>query len=163
MKAGVVLDYLIRRLPEYLSAAFITAVWIFVVLSVLGRFALGFSTAGLTELSRLGLVWSVFLGVSVGISRGSHTGLDIISRRLPPLLKNILDLIIRLLISSVAFVMIWKGWALIVRTAGRTSTTVLGFEQNIFYWPLVISGILILFNVAWLFWEDYIARPEEEK
>lgn len=162
MKAVTALDLLIRKLPEYLSAIFITAVWIFVILSIIGRFALGFSTAGPTELSRLGLVWSVFLGASVGISRGSHTALDVVSRRLPPLLKKFLDMIIRLLISAVAVVMIWKGWELIVRTAGRTSTTVLGFEQNIFYWPLVISGILILLNVAWLFWEDYFARPGEE-
>ena len=57
-----------------------------VSVQVLLRYALNSSLGFADELSRLTFVWSIFLGIPLGIRRGSHIGIEFLTARLPAVL-----------------------------------------------------------------------------
>jgi len=54
-----------------------------VSLQVLLRYALNSSLGFADELSRLTFVWSIFLGIPLGIRLGAHIGMELLTTRMP--------------------------------------------------------------------------------
>lgn len=80
------LEQLSRRLnraAEWIMAALLAAMTLLVGAQIAGRFALGASIFWSDELARFLLVWIAFLGMSVGVRRGAHPGVDSLVRALP--------------------------------------------------------------------------------
>ena len=78
-----------------------------VSLQVLLRYALNSSLGFADELSRLTFVWSIFLGIPLGIRLGSHIGMELLSSRFPPKLQ---DALARLMAAVAAAMMILVAW-----------------------------------------------------
>lgn len=147
MNAKRWLHFLVVDVPENLSTILIVAIWICVLISVFGRYIFHISTSWADELSRLGLVWSVFMGTAAGVSRGIHTSVDFLVKKLPKPFQSGVKIILDSLIAMMAFVMVYYGWKFIVRMGVDRSTTVFGFNRTLFFWPAVLSGVFILLNL----------------
>jgi TRAP-type C4-dicarboxylate transport system permease small subunit len=78
-----------------------------VSLQVLLRYALNSSLGFADEMSRLTFVWSIFLGIPLGIRLGSHIGMELLSSRFPPKLQ---DVMARLMAAVAAAMMILVAW-----------------------------------------------------
>lgn len=60
----------------------ISVMVILVALQVLLRYALNTSLGWTDETSRLAFVWSIFLGIPLGVRRGSHIGIEFLTARI---------------------------------------------------------------------------------
>lgn len=78
-----------------------------VSLQVLLRYALNSSLGFADEMSRLTFVWSIFLGIPLGIRLGSHIGMELLSSRFPPRLQ---DAMARLMAAVAAAMMVLVAW-----------------------------------------------------
>ncbi len=78
-----------------------------VSLQVLLRYALNNSLGFADEMSRLTFVWSIFLGIPLGIRLGSHIGMELLSSRFPPRLR---DVMARFMAAVAAAMMILVTW-----------------------------------------------------
>lgn len=73
-----------NRLVEWVMVALLTAMTLLVGVQIAGRFVFEYSIFWSDELARFLLIWISFLGMSVGVRRGAHPGIDSLVRALPP-------------------------------------------------------------------------------
>ncbi len=73
----------LNRLVEWVMGALLAALTLLVGAQIAGRFLFGYSIFWSDELARFLLVWAAFLGMSVGVRRGSHPAVDGLVRALP--------------------------------------------------------------------------------
>lgn len=151
----------IVRLPEYLSLLLVAVIWVAVLVSIVGRL-FGIPTAWASELARLGLVWSVFFGVAAGVNRGAHTSIDFLVKKVPPLFQWVISLAVKAAIGVIGVILIWKGRYLVLHTAGDTSTLIMGLDKNVFYYPALVGGVLIILNLIFTIWEELSLPGKEE-
>jgi TRAP-type C4-dicarboxylate transport system permease small subunit len=69
---------------------FISVMVVVVSLQVFMRYLLNSSIGWADEVSRLTFVWSMFLGIPLGVRAGAHIGMELVTARLPQRLRDIL-------------------------------------------------------------------------
>jgi TRAP-type C4-dicarboxylate transport system permease small subunit len=136
-----------RRLSDTLLdggvAVLLAATLILSFLQVVARYVFLVSTPWSEELARLLFVWGVFLGAAVGVKRDLHTRVDFLFRRLPARASALVLAGMDLLVAGMALIMVLYGAQLLYSTRTDFSTS-LGYPRNLFYLPVPISGILML-------------------
>ena len=80
-----------------------------VALQVLLRYAFNTSLAWTDETSRLAFVWSIFLGIPLGIRRGSHIGIEFLTARLPAVPQDLLARGMALLGAALMALVAWES------------------------------------------------------
>lgn len=80
-----------------------------VSLQVLLRYALNSSLGFADELSRLSFVWSIFLGIPLGIRLGSHIGMELLSSRFPPRVQDLLVRAMALVSGAMMVLVTWQA------------------------------------------------------
>jgi TRAP-type C4-dicarboxylate transport system permease small subunit len=78
-----------------------------VSLQVAMRYLMNSSIGWADELSRLTFVWSIFLGIPLGIRAGAHIGMEIVTARLPAPLR---DGLARLMAAAAAGLMVLAAY-----------------------------------------------------
>lgn len=73
----------LKSFEEYLIIPLFCVMLFLAFLQVVSRFLLPFSLPWLEELLRFLFIWSIMLGSSIGIQRGSHIGVDMFRNFLP--------------------------------------------------------------------------------
>jgi TRAP-type C4-dicarboxylate transport system permease small subunit len=148
-----------NRVAEWAMAACLAAMALLVGVQIAGRFLFSYSIFWSDELTRFLLVWVAFLGMSAGMRRGAHPGIDSLVRVLPPSAGR---LIVSLAIGcSLLFfaVMLGYGSLLALRTWMQRSPS-LGLRMGIPYLAVPASGALMLLHgiAVWLRAEGSSAR-----
>jgi TRAP-type C4-dicarboxylate transport system permease small subunit len=147
---GAALDALshqVNRLAEGVMAVFLAAMTLMVGVQIAGRFVFSYSIFWSDELTRFLLIWISFLGMSVGIRRGAHPGIDSLVRALPPRAARA-TLILAFLLSILFFaVMIGWGGVLVLRTWPQRSVS-LGLRMSIPYLAVPTSGLLMFLHAV---------------
>jgi len=148
--AGSSLDALSQganRLAERVMAALLTAMALLVGVQIAGRFVFEYSIFWSDELARFLLIWISFLGMSVGVRRGAHPGIDSLVRALPPRSARLV-LGLAFLLSLLFFaVMVVYGGALVLRTWPQRSVA-LELRMGIPYLAVPVSGLLMCLHAA---------------
>ena len=80
-----------------------------VSLQVLLRYAVNSSLGFADELSRLTFVWSIFLGIPLGIRLGAHIGMELLSARLPALWQDRLARLMAALAAALMALVTWQA------------------------------------------------------
>lgn len=140
-----------NRLAEGIMALFLTAMTLLVGVQIAGRFVFAYSIFWSDELTRFLLIWISFLGMSIGVRRGAHPGIDSVVRALPP--RAARGCIAAALLLSLLFfaVMVVYGGALVVRTWPQRSVS-LGLRMSIPHLVIPVSGLLMFLHAvtAWM-------------
>jgi TRAP-type C4-dicarboxylate transport system permease small subunit len=131
-----------NRLAEWVMASLIGAMALLVCAQIAGRFLFGYSIFWSDELARFLLVWSAFLGMSVGVRRGGHPAVDSLVRALPTPAARVA--LAAALVSSLLFflVMTAYGTLLVHRTWAQRSPS-LGLRMGIPYLAVPLAGLLM--------------------
>jgi TRAP-type C4-dicarboxylate transport system permease small subunit len=87
--------------------ALISAMVTVVAVQVFLRYVTNTSLGWADELSRLTFVWSIFLAIPLGIRAGVHIGMEIVTSRLPPRVR---DALARLMAAIAAALMVLVAW-----------------------------------------------------
>ena len=132
----------LNRLAEWAMAVSIGAMTLLVGAQIAGRFLFGYSIFWSDELARFLLVWSAFLGMSVGVRRGAHPAVDSFVRALPPPAARVA--FVAAVACSLLFflVMVAHGTLLVQRTWPQRSPT-LALRMGLPYLAVPLAGLLM--------------------
>jgi TRAP-type C4-dicarboxylate transport system permease small subunit len=109
------------------------------------------------EFTRLALIWMTFIGIVVGIKRGSHITIDFLVKKLPGVWQAILGVMIKVVFMGFCVLIILNGYQLTKLKIG-IPTPALEWSWGLFYLPLVVSGVLVIFWILVGFWSK---QPEK--
>jgi TRAP-type transport system small permease protein len=121
--------------------------------NVLARYVFSAPILGSVEYARIAFVWATFFGASMAVRRRSHIRLEFAAERLPPQVRRVLEILLRvLLIAFLAFVA-YQGWRLTGRVQ-RTFFPASGVSQILLYLPLPISAAVMLVHALAHLFQD---------
>jgi C4-dicarboxylate transporter DctQ subunit len=152
-------DKHLLRVEELVSAFLLLGVVITVLVGIVLRFVLRIPNLYGEEISRYLLLACVFIGISIGVRKKSHLGVDSIVNALPQkisrkvcFMADALTAVTYGLLSilSYRFVIIIKGF-------GQTSPAITALPMYAVYSLLLTGFILSFVHSFMMIWNDYFA------
>lgn len=135
--------------------AMLGAMVVVVSLQVLLRYAFNSSLGFADELSRLTFVWSIFLGIPLGIRLGAHIGMELLSARLPAAVQGLLA---RVMSAIAGLSMGIVAWQSAVVAADQWDEKMASMEASA-AWFLVAVGVGCTHSALHLAWITLTGRP----
>ncbi len=128
MLAGVFLRYVMTRISETFSLPYIEFFWA-------------------EEVGEFSLAWLTFIGAAIGIWKGVHFRLHVITHRLPPAGQRLIFSVHAGLIATFGLLVASYGWRVAVINGHSFSP---GLSINLFwlYFSAVVGGVLIALYAA---------------
>lgn len=136
-----------NRAAEWVMAALLAAMTLLVGAQIAGRFLFSYSIFWSDEAARFLLVWIAFLGMSAGVCRGAHPGVDSLVRGLPPRWARPALLVATVCCLFFFLVMVGHGTLLVMRTWAQRSPS-LGLRMGVPYLAVPVSGLLMCLHAA---------------
>ncbi|WP_066315958.1 TRAP transporter small permease [Bacillus sp. FJAT-29814] len=140
------LDNIIVKVIYVLCASLMGLMAVVITAQVLSRYILGSPLTWSEELGRFTFVWISFLGMAVGINKGSHIALDLLVTKLKGVSKKVLLAINNALVSIFGILFTYSGFLLVELGARQTSPS-LNLPMNLVYIVIPISGIILVYFV----------------
>jgi TRAP-type C4-dicarboxylate transport system permease small subunit len=137
----------LNRAAEWVMAVMLAAMTLLVGAQIAGRFVFGYSIFWSDELARFLLVWIAFLGMSIGVRRGAHPGVDSLVRALPPAWGRPAGLAAAACCLLFFLVMVGHGMLLVQRTWLQHSPS-LGLRMGIPYLAVPVAGLIMLLHAC---------------
>ncbi|HLS66852.1 MAG TPA: TRAP transporter small permease [Pseudogracilibacillus sp.] len=129
-----------------LSVVLMATMLISVSLQVISRYIFGNPFTWTEELARYSFVWVTFIGMTIGVKKGSHIALDVLQRVLKGRSKFILQLINYGLLILFSIALMISGWHLYELGLRQTSPS-LTLPMNLVYSIIPLSGLLMIYFV----------------
>lgn len=108
-----------------LAGALTALVMVFsLLLGVFFRYVLDDSLVWSDEVAALAFTWTVFLFASSLVREGGHVRVTLLIDALPPMIAEVLERAIMLLIFGFGILMLWTGWNFAEFTLGQVSPAV---------------------------------------
>ena len=120
-----------------------TALFIIVVLAVIGRYVFGRSLTWTEEVPRYLLIWISFLGAAACVARREHVGFDVLFNALRPPVRRWLGAAIGVLILCFGWNMYRYG-IVFVKDFGPDMMETIPFTNYWYYVAMPIAGALLL-------------------
>ena len=132
-------------LAEGAMAVCLAAMTLMVGIQIAGRFLFHYSIFWSDELTRFLLTWVAFLGMSAGVRRGAHPGIDSLARAVPPHAGRLIRSLA--ICCSLLFfaVIVGYGSLLALRTWAQRSPS-MGLRMGIPYLAVPVSGALMFLH-----------------
>jgi len=137
-----VIDWIITLLVILAMAAMVTIVAAQVGL----RYGLNQSFDWADELSRLLFVWSIFLAIPLGIKRGAHISIELLTEWLPAGARQRLFRLVSLLAMALMAVVAWQA-GILTRDQWDEPMSTLDISVGLFMLPLLIGAIHSLLHL----------------
>ena len=123
------------------------ALFIIVVLAVIGRYVFGRSLTWTEEVPRYLLIWISFLGAAAGVAQREHVGFDVLFNALPAAVRRWLGAAIGILILFFGWNMLRYG-IVFVKDFGPDMMETIPYSNYWYYVAMPIAGaLLVLFSV----------------
>jgi TRAP-type C4-dicarboxylate transport system permease small subunit len=136
-QAGLnVVDWIVAALVVLAMAAMTTIVAIQVGL----RYGLNESLDWADEVSRLAFVWAVFLAIPLGIKRGAHLSVVLLTDRLPAGPRSMLFRAMNALAMVLMAVVAWQA-TILIRDQWDEPMSTLDISIGLFMMPVVIGAV----------------------
>ena len=100
----------VNRLEEGALAGLLAAMTLLTFLQVVLRYAFNTGFVWALEATTYMFGWMVLLGMSYGVKVGSHIGVDVIVKQLPPRGQRIAGIIAGLLCIAYAIILLYGSW-----------------------------------------------------
>jgi len=130
------IDWIITVLVIMAMAAMVTIVAAQVGL----RYVLNQSFDWADELSRLLFVWSIFLAIPLGIKRGAHVSIELLTEWLPDDVRQKLFRVVSLLAVVLMAVVAWQA-GILTRDQWDEPMSTLDISVGLFMLPVLIGAI----------------------
>ena len=135
----------LNGLAEWAMALLLAAMTLITGLAIAGRFVFSYSLFWSDELSRFLLIWISFLGMSVGVRRGAHPGIDSLVRGISPRMARFVFSGAAALSLLFFAVMVIYGGVLILRTWPQRSPS-MGLRMTAPYLAVPVAGLLMMLH-----------------
>ncbi|MDR3437384.1 TRAP transporter large permease subunit [Telmatospirillum sp.] len=134
------------RVVEPLAGLMLAVDLVIVFSSVLGRHLQFESFDWSDDVARALLVAVTFFGAAASVGRGETLGIDFFMQHLPRSWRPTLTAFAALVTTIVSAAMCW--YALTLSISSMTQTTATGLPQNLFYYPMVVAGLVMTIFAA---------------
>lgn len=142
-------DKALAKIIEIILIILISVMVGMIVWQVLCRYILGMSTPYAEELSRLAIVWCIFLGSALAVRYNEHMSVTALINVLPHPVQVVLRILCYLATIVLAAVMIKYGIHHLGVVWHDNQTTSLGYSRGWFYVPVPVTGCLfIVYTIA---------------
>ena len=94
-------------IENFLAVVTLGSVSIIIFCQVVSRYCFNYTPMWSEELSRYLIVWSIFIGVSIGVRKNQHIGVDALIRFLPHKLKVASEVLLNLIGIAVICVLVY--------------------------------------------------------
>ena len=126
-----------------------------VALQVLLRYALSSSFGFADELSRLTFVWSIFLGIPLGIRLGAHIGIEVLTARFPLPLQDILARALAFIAAAMMILVAWES----AKLAFEQWDELMASMSASAAWFIVAVGVGCTHSALHLVWIGLTGKP----
>lgn len=109
-----------------------------VVLNVITRYVLRDGIPWSEEFATGCFVWTAFIGAAACYKRRQHMGVDVIVKRLPQKVQNVVAIVVDVLLAVLCFYLFYIG-CLYIKTSFRKPTAILGISSATFSISLPIA------------------------
>jgi TRAP-type C4-dicarboxylate transport system permease small subunit len=138
-----------------------SALFLVVVLAVIGRYVFGKSLTWTEEVPRYLLIWISFLGAAACVARREHVGFDVLFNALPQRVRRRLGAFIGLLILSFGWVVFRHGITF-VKDFGPDLMETIPYTNYWYYIVMPIAGALIVLFAAKNILDSLAGRHESQ-
>jgi TRAP-type C4-dicarboxylate transport system permease small subunit len=126
------------------------------VVQVFSRYVLNDSYRWTEELARYSFIWVHFLGTSLCLRAKSHATITFIIDAVPPLIHNVMSLLVSLILFTVSVVLIYGGIKMAELTANQMSIGIRALPMSWVYVSAAFGGAISLVEVIILIADDII-------
>ena len=138
-----------------------SALFIIVVLAVIGRYGFGASLTWTEEVPRYLLIWISFLGAAACVAKREHVGFDVLFNKLPEGVRRWLGAAIGVLIAGFGWIVFRYG-IVFVKDFGPDMMETIPYTNYWYYVAVPVSGaLLMLFAVKNIF-DALLGRHESQ-
>ena len=137
----------VRRLVELVSAGLMASITGVVAFQVLTRYVLQHPAAWPEEAARYLFVWVALLGGALGVDRGVHFSLDLLTSRFPNRVASRLAAGIDLACAAFAALLAWHGATLAWRVREQPSAA-LEIPMTWPYAAIPVAALLMAWSLA---------------
>ncbi len=137
---------LIDRSVEMVLALLMAAIVTLIFIAVFFRFVVVDPITWAEEVARFCIVWVSFLGTYVAHRRGEHIAVTTVADALPPRLRALLMIALRLLLLAFMAVLVWYGSEYAVRFMMSLSP-LLDIPLGLVYAAMPTSAALIVLSI----------------
>ena len=150
----------LTRWLHHLSGALLIGLMVLTVVNIVGRWLFDTPLPGAVELTEIGMVAIVFMGLAYAQVRGDHIRVDLLYERLGARGRRVLDLFATLVSFATVVAMTWRLWVYAgqLEVSGRT-TSVLRIPLSWVAWIAVAGGVF--YAVAIVVTAEHPAEPSE--
>ena len=152
------LNATLGRYGMYFSVAGLFVIVVIVFYQVFGRYVLNSSPTWTESFALVLVLYVTLIGAAVGVRDAGHIGMESLLVLVSEKIRNRIELVIHVLVIVFAVTMIYNGYVL-GSSVWSYKIPNLGLPEAIRYFPLVLSGVLIiLFSIEHII---ALARDEE--
>jgi TRAP-type C4-dicarboxylate transport system permease small subunit len=130
-----------------------SAVAVLTVLQVLSRYVIGHSLPWTEEMARYCFMWLIYVGMVLGLNRGSHASVDILRDRFPGRAARLLRCAVHTLSVALFAVLLYHGILLLSMVSGQNSPA-MRISILIPYASLPTGCALMIIEELWLLRES---------
>jgi len=123
----------------------LVAMVVLIFSNVFMRYVLNSGIPWSEEVSIVIVVWFTFISLALGVKHRLHISLCLLPERISPRTDFILAKLTDLVTLFLGYTMIRYGWILVLFTS-RSILPATEFPASVMYFPLVLSGILVLYE-----------------
>ncbi len=136
-----------NRAAEWVMALLLAVMTAVSGITIAGRFLFGYSLFWSDEVARFLLVWVAFLGMSIGVRRGAHPGIDSAVRALRPTHARLL-LSAALTASLIFFAVMVVFGGMLAQMAWLQRSPSLGLPMTVPYAAVPAAGLLMFLHAV---------------
>ena len=138
-----------------------SALFVIVVLAVIGRYVFGKSLTWTEEVPRYLLIWISFLGAAACVARREHVGFDVLFNALPSMVRRWLGAVIGVLILCFGWNMFRYG-IVFVKDFGPDLMETIPYTNYWYYVAMPISGALLLLFALKNVFDSLLGKHESQ-
>ncbi|MCK6205249.1 TRAP transporter small permease [Bacillus infantis] len=157
-------DRVIEHIEEYFVFSSLLLMVLIVFINVLGRFVFNFSISWSEEAARYLMIWATFIAASLGVKKGSHITLDILTVYLPEKANRIVRAISYILSMVYCILLLVIGIPFIMDMIAKGQISpALHMPIHFVYLAIVAGAVLMLIRYILLFIDDIVYSNKIEK
>ncbi len=93
------LDFVLDKIEDILCTVFACVMAVSVLIQVVNRNTFQIPLSWCEELARYCMVWLIFVGISAGVKKGSHIGVDALVNTLPEKASRVIRIVVNCMVT----------------------------------------------------------------
>ncbi len=157
------INRVVNTIEENFSIICFSVMSIVVFVSVIFRYVLKWSLPWGEELARYLMIWGILIGVSIGVRKRTHMGLEIIIEKMPQKIQKPLVFISHLIIIGTFGFLTIMSFLMVLELHGRGQTSPsLSIPMYLVYSSLLIGFLLSTIRAIQIFWQDMFSDKSKD-